>query len=130
MSHYSTRQRDMLQSYLNDHAHEALTAHEIAGGLSDQQISISAVYRNLSSLVKDGVLKKGAKEDSRDAVYQYIASDRCRGQLHMTCKSCGKTMHLPRAETEHLMEYLQAQEAFSLTPGDTVLYGQCRNCKK
>ncbi len=129
MPRYNTRQRDVLLQYLSDHAHEALTAHEIALALEDQGISRSAVYRNLSTLVKEGVLKKGAKEDGREAVYQYIDADHCHGKLHLTCKTCGKTIHLPEPETERLMAFLEKEEAFSLAPSDTVLYGECKNCK-
>lgn len=129
MPRYNTRQRDLLLQYLNDHAHEALTAHEIALALENQSISRSAVYRNLSSLVKDGGLRKGAKEDSRDAVYQYIDTDHCHGKLHLTCKTCGMTIHLPEPETEQLMSFLLKEESFSLAPSDTVLYGECKNCQ-
>ena len=129
MVRYNTKQRDVLIHYLNSHAHEMLTANEIASALESQQISRSAVYRNLSSLVQEGILQKGAKSDSREATYQYIDADACHGKLHMTCKSCGKTIHLPEDETERIMNFLQAQENFFLAPSDTILYGECKECK-
>ncbi len=129
MHSYNTKQRDVLLQYLSVHAHESLTAQEIAQDLEDMQISRSAVYRNLSRLVKDGILKKSASEEGRNAVYRFISAEHCHGKLHMTCRSCGVTMHLTQDETDRLVNFLEAQEGFELTPSETVLYGQCKNCR-
>lgn len=129
MPAYNTKQRDVLLAYLDQHAHEALTAQEIADALEEKRISRSAVYRNLASLTKQGVLRKGAKEDSREALYQYIDGSHCHGKLHLTCRTCGRTIHLAEEETERLIRFLEKEEEFSLAPTETVLYGECKDCR-
>ena len=54
MSKYMTKQRKALLNYLSAHADEKLSAKQIEENLSGEGISISAVYRNLSDLEKEG----------------------------------------------------------------------------
>ena len=57
MPRYSTRQREALLAFLNAHGHELLSASQIADGLRAQQVSISAVYRNLADLEREGKVR-------------------------------------------------------------------------
>ena len=50
MAKYLTRQRKRLLEYLSEHTDEQMTARQIADALTADNISISAVYRNLSAL--------------------------------------------------------------------------------
>ena len=53
MAKYSTRQRDILLSYLEAHADEQMSIQKIASDLEEQKVSSSAVYRNLFDLEKE-----------------------------------------------------------------------------
>ena len=49
MAKYLTRQRKRLLEYLSEHTDEQISARQIAEDLEADQISISAVYRNISA---------------------------------------------------------------------------------
>ena len=57
MKKYDTRQRDYLISFLNEHPDQLLSVRQIAQELCAQQISLSAVYRNLSQLEAEGLIR-------------------------------------------------------------------------
>ena len=68
MQAYMTQPRKRLITYLHSHADETLSAGQIAQDLPE--ISVSAVYRNLSALEQDGTVRKVAKSGSREVFYQ------------------------------------------------------------
>ena len=74
MAKYVTKQRRQLLDYLSRHTDEQMTARQIADALTQENISLSAVYRNLSDLEADGLLKRSVREGTRDVFYQYIAA--------------------------------------------------------
>ena len=67
-----------------------MTARQIADALAADNISISAVYRNLSALEEEGLLKRSVREGTREVFYQYIAAEECKDSLHLSCRVCGK----------------------------------------
>ena len=90
MAKYVTKQRRQLLDYLSRHTDEQMTARQIADALTQENISLSAVYRNLSDLEADGLLKRSVREGTRDVFYQYIAAEECKNSLHLSCRVCGK----------------------------------------
>ena len=62
MAKYSTRQRDILLSYLEAHADEQMSIQKIASDLEEQKVSSSAVYRNLFDLEKENRVKRCIQE--------------------------------------------------------------------
>lgn len=128
MQAYMTQPRKRLITYLHNHADETLSAGQIAEDLPE--ISVSAVYRNLSALEQDGTVRKVAKSGSREVFYQYMKAEECRDQLHLSCKQCGKTFHMDEAETQALLDSIARVDGFTVDRSDTVLYGVCSDCKK
>ncbi len=126
MQAYMTQPRKRLISYLHKHADETLTAGQIAEDLPE--ISVSAVYRNLSALEQDGTIRKLAKAGSREVFYQYMKAEECRDHLHLSCKKCGKTFHMDEAETQALLDSIARVDGFTVDQSETVLYGICENC--
>ena len=82
MAKYSTRQRDILLSYLEAHADEQMSIQKIASDLEEQKVSSSAVYRNLFDLEKENRVKRCIRDNSRKVLYQYIDLPECRSSLH------------------------------------------------
>ena len=80
MAKYVTKQRRQLLDYLSRHTDEQMTARQIADALTQENISLSAVYRNLSNLEADGLLKRSVREGTRDVFYQYIYLAVCAGK--------------------------------------------------
>ena len=130
MSKYLTRQRRRLMEYLSVHADEQMTARQIADSLAADQISISAVYRNLSALEKEGLLKRSVREGTREVFYQYVAAKECKGSLHLLCRVCGKSTHLSNAVAEQLLHSTFESTGFQIDKAETVLSGVCADCKK
>ena len=126
MQAYMTQPRKRLLTYLHSHADETLTAGQLAEELPE--ISVSAIYRNLSALERDGAVQKVVRSGSREVFYRYKEAEACRDHLHMSCKKCGKTFHMNEAETQALVEAVAKLDGFEIDRGDTVLYGVCEAC--
>ena len=129
MPKYMTRQRKALLDYLAAHADEPLSAQEIAGALSGEGVSLSAVYRNLAELEGEERIRRAGRGGSREVYYQFIGADQCKGSLHLQCKRCGRTFHMDAVGAEQLKSVVEKTEGFALDKGDTVLYGVCEVCR-
>lgn len=128
MPKYLTKQRKLLTEYLALHPDESLSAGEIADALSDK-ISKSAVYRNLADMEAEGKIRRVVGDRGREAVYQYADSVSCEGCLHLSCKKCGKTVHMQKQIADALVAGVSESEHFSIDKGETVIYGLCADCK-
>lgn len=116
--------------YLCMHHDELLSAKEIASALADQNISISAVYRNLAQLEAGGQVHRVSKSGSRMVYYQYTAARECRECLHLSCKECGRTYHMSIGAAELVTNSIAESEMFDIDKSDTIIYGICKGCKK
>lgn len=123
MSNYSTEQRKLLMLFLQCRPDECFSAAEIAEALSDASVSLSAVYRNLSYLEREGLVTRRVKEGRRESLYQFVASPACENCLHLSCVKCGSVRHMQATSLEALVS-----GAFTLDCKKTVLYGVCREC--
>ena len=130
MAKYLTRQRKRLRTDLSEHTDEQMTARQIADALTADNISISAVYRNLSALEEEGLLKRSVREGTREVFYQYIAAAKCKDSLHLSCRVCGKSIHLDEADTTQLIQNTLRNTGFQIEKTETILYGICEGCRK
>ena len=128
MSTYMTDQRRELLEFFKSHPDTAFSAKEIAANLPDE-ISLSAVYRNLSRLEKSGQISRSTKEGCREIFYSYVASENCHGCLHLTCEKCGHTVHMSTSISEKMIHALSETDGFSVDNKKTVLYGICSKCR-
>ncbi|MCQ2450760.1 MAG: transcriptional repressor [Clostridia bacterium] len=128
MPKYHTKQREILTDLFKRHPDEQLSAKDIVLLLDGGKISISAVYRNLALLEKDGVLKRFTKNGSRDVYYQYTDNEHCKNRLHLSCKKCGQTFHMNINSAVELIDTVQKTDGFILDKSETVLYGICKKC--
>ena len=123
MSGYATEQRKLLMLFLQCRPDECFSASEIAEALSDASVSLSAVYRNLAYLEREGLVTRRVKEGRRESFYQFVASPSCKNCLHLSCVRCGSVHHMQAASLDAL-----ASSGFTLDCKKTVLYGVCREC--
>lgn len=130
MRPYMTAQRRKLMEFLRENPDRQFTAKDIAENLSEEAISVSAVYRNLNALEESGqvvcVLHKGI----RDKYYHCPVSEECRSSLHMTCTKCGKSLHMNAEDADRLIAVQQDKNGFRISTVQTVIYGVCRDCNK
>ena len=126
---YHTEQRKKLYELLKAHPHQIYTVKEIERELENEKISQSAIYRNLSALVSENIVKKVTMGRGREAVYRYADSEACRQEIHLTCTVCGRVFHMDHAFTRLLEEHLEQAEGFQLDKVKTTLYGICPSCR-
>lgn len=130
MVKYMTKQRKRLLEYLSQQADEQMTARQIADALTADKISISAIYRNLADLEKEGLIKRSVRENSREAYYQYIACEKCKDSLHLSCRVCGAISHLKDEDADLLLQNALNSSGFKIEKSETILYGVCEGCGK
>ena len=116
-------------AFLEKHHDKQLSAKDIAAGLTDKKISVSAVYRNLSSLEKNGYISRAVKSGSNEVFYQYVKAECCKNSIHITCTSCGKTFHMNDTAAKNMIETVKALDGFEISSLKTVLYGICKECR-
>ena len=132
-SKYKTRQRDILLQYLEKERGVHITAGDVCGYFRDQGIPIgqSTVYRQLESLVDEGVINKYIIDANSPACFEYMGEhaaaspDTC---FHCRCEKCGRLIHLRCDEITELQEHLFAEHSFRMDPVRTVFYGLCEQC--
>lgn len=125
---YQTEQRKLMQNLFAEHPHEMFSAKDIQGMLTN--VSVSAIYRNLSELEEKGLIMRCSKSGSSKSFYTYTKSDGCREYIHLKCKQCGKTAHMPIDDTEILMRNALEHKKFKVDKTETILYGICESCQK
>lgn len=129
MPQYATRQRKALLEYLRAHPDEILSARQIAQALEPEDVSLSAVYRNLAALESQGMLRRAPKDGGHEVYYRFTQSDACKQHLHLSCSQCGKTFHMDVPATDSLVEQVANAADFQVDRSNTVLYGVCSACK-
>ena len=127
---YATKQRKRLLEVLEAHPDVALSVPEISSLVSPEAISPSAIYRNLSSLEQEGFVKRVTLPLTQKIGYRYVGADKCKSHLHLECKKCGKTFHLPLEASERLIDGVKGDAGFEIDRTETVLLGACADCKK
>lgn len=124
---YRTGQRKLLYDFFAAHPHQKFSVKEIAQALEHEAISLSAIYRNLGSMVKEGLIRRSI--GGREAVYQYMDGESCRNAIHLTCLHCGQVFHMSSFSASSMQDNLEKTEGFAIDSSKTVLYGTCRSCK-
>ena len=124
---YQTEQRKLLTAFFRAHPSESFTAKEIFAQLSGTDISLSAIYRNLAAMAKNGTVCCSTRTDSHESAYR-LAQQSCCDTIHMSCIDCGEMFHMDRQVAELVQNSLAASNAFCLNKSKTILYGTCRRC--
>lgn len=129
---YHTRQRELLLSFAKENKHNVFTVNEITNKLcGSEDIGKSTVYRLVSKLTDDGILKRYYDESKKSAVYQYVDHEHgCDRHFHLKCTDCGRTVHLEDKSTEAALRSILQDNQFAMDEGKTVLFGKCEGCKK
>ena len=127
---YVTEQRKLLYNFFESHPHDSFCVKDIYAALSESGISMSAIYRNLSSMKKDGLVRGFADDDSRDTYYRFVNNHHCADAIHLTCTDCGKTFHMSSDAAKNMQSQLADLDGFRINKDKTVLYGTCKECVK
>ncbi len=112
MAKYLTRQRKRLLTYLSEHTDEQMTARQIADALTADNISISAVYRNLSALEEEGLLKRSVREGTRRGLLSVYRRREMQGQPASILSGMRKKYPLGEADTTQLIQSTLETQVF------------------
>ncbi|MBO5564810.1 MAG: transcriptional repressor [Lachnospiraceae bacterium] len=132
---YKTKQREILLSYLQAASGGHITASDVCEYFRKQGASIgqATVYRQLESLVDEGLVNKYIIDSNSPACFEYVGKDAHEeGEVcfHCKCEKCGKLIHLHCDELEAIKDHLSGEHHFQLDPLRTVFYGICEECRK
>ena len=130
MPKYATKQRGLLISLLSDNADKPMSVGDIAACLKDEGISVSAIYRNLSDLEKEGKVQRLTVGGSKKVYYRFTGAKKCEKHLHLSCFKCGQTFHMDVPSTDSLINNVLNESDFQIDSANTVLYGVCSKCRK
>ena len=126
---YSTKQRQLLQSFLCRNAKSQFTVEEIAKKLAVKNISKSAIYRNINKMAEEGIVERFVVEGSRTMLYQYIGQQECHGHMHLKCNLCNQIVHTDINITNAITEAANAA-GFTIDRRKTIIFGICSVCKQ
>ena len=132
-SKYKTKQRESIINCLMLHEGQHITASDICAYFKENGMSVgqSTVYRQLESLVDEGVIKKYIIDPNTPACFEYIhpeASFKEEVFFHCKCEKCGKLIHLHCDELKEIESHLYKHHNFKINPLRTVFYGICDEC--
>lgn len=130
MPKYITKQRKILQEYLEKRIDCELSAKKVAQDLSNEGISLSAIYRNIADLEKEKLVVQCCKEGSRELFFRYIDLHDCQESFHLSCKVCSKTEHISIEQSKLIKNEILNQFNFDTDLPSTVFYGICKDCSK
>ena len=130
MAHYQTAQKKLLLDFLREHSRQAFTIEELAAALEVREHAPgkSTLYRLMPLLVQEGRVKRFVRGTSRQFLYQMMGES-CRTHLHLKCSICGQMVHMGHKESLELVRMIDKKYHFSVSEGDTVLFGLCENCR-
>ncbi len=132
---YKTKQRDRMISYLETVPGQHITAFDVCEAFRQDGAPIgqSTVYRQLESLVGEGILNKYIIDEKSPACFEYVRSASHQGPgtcFHCKCEKCGRLIHLHCEELEEIRSHLLGEHGFRLDPRRTVFYGICEACQQ
>jgi len=132
-SKYKTRQKEILLEYLESKQGVHVTAGDVCKYFKSQGASIgkSTVYRQLESLVDEGLINKYVIDGSSPACFEFIRPESHEHNevcFHCKCEKCGKVVHLHCEELEGFQVHLLEEHRFRMDPVRTVFYGLCDQC--
>ncbi len=130
MAKYATEKRRVLLEFLEASTHKSFSAQQAYEALKMQEISKSAIYRNLAQLEKEGLLCRVTDKDHKETLYQYMNPAHCADLLHIVCKTCDQTFHINRHISQMFINMVKDDSHFTISPHTSLLYGICENCSQ
>jgi len=128
MAHYSTKGKRAVAAFLQKNSDQELTVEDIFASMGDEAPGQSSIYRILSSLVDDGIVRRERKERGEGYLYQYAGNLGCDKHFHLKCVGCGKIVHLHCQISDELIRHIFDDHGFAVDSGKSVLYGRCVDC--
>lgn len=130
---YNTAAREAILAFFASNPDRQFTADGVFDEISpllSKAPGKSTVYRLLSNLTSDGVLRKYRDGTDSFTLYQLVRKGGCEHHLHMKCTSCGMIYHLECDRSHEMLSHVLDHHGFKIDSGISMLYGQCESCRK
>lgn len=131
--HRLTAQKQTVLKVLFEHDRAHMAVEEIYGYAKNQssRISIATVYKAVSFLEQEKVLRKIRIDDKRNC-YELIHPDEPQGHPHCICTKCGKTFGI--IDDSVIQMFIACEQAiktryhFQINLQNILYYGLCEDC--
>ena len=126
---YMTGHKKQILDFLIMHKDRHFTIEEIIDALSvdDRRPGKSTVYRQISNLLSDGVVRRFEDPGENRFVYQYAVGVGCDHHFHLKCSRCGRLIHMECDQLRSVREHILHEHNF-LIGGNAIIYGICGAC--
>ena len=125
---YMTAGKKRLIDFMTDNKDRHFSVDEIAEELPG--VGKSSVYRMVSKLHQEGVLRRFETDGMSSFVYQYVEQDEaCEHHFHLKCADCGRIIHMECDELEKVKNHIEAEHGFSIGVKNSMIYGICQDCR-
>ncbi|MBQ8207617.1 MAG: transcriptional repressor [Clostridia bacterium] len=130
---YNTAAREAIIAFFCANPDRQFTADMVFDELSrllNKTPGKSTVYRLLSILSEERVLRKYRDGADSGMLYQLVRGGGCEHHLHMKCTECGRVYHLECERSNDLLGHLLDEHGFRINSSISMLYGECEKCRK
>jgi len=127
---YQTEQRKTLIDFLSVDKSRQFTIEEIIEAMQDLDDAPgkSTVYRLMTKLTEEGIVRRFNEGSGRKFFYQIVDGKNCCRHFHMKCLRCGKLVHLDDDISMMLYEKIAERKKFNIDEQKTMLFGECEIC--
>ena len=133
VSRRNTRSKTLILQCLESLGDKHITAEELFDLLKEKNTPVakSTLYRFLSQLEQDGLLKKYFVGENSCACYQFVGNNsHCNEHFHLLCRQCGEVTHFENPSLEKIIKSLDNDNNFSIDIKDSPFYGTCKTCMR
>ncbi len=120
----------MLLRLFKSGGHRSLSAADIFKECENEDISLSAIYRNLKTMEDEGLICKVAGNRKSEAYYHYVNPHSCVGVVHLKCECCENVFHLNTHVSNFIFNFVQDEMGFTINNKSAFLLGKCGNCSQ
>lgn len=118
-----TKQRAKILEALE--AEDALSAEDILKCVEPEcRVNLSTIYRNLSILLKMGIIRKSNRSEQAD--YFELVRHRCTHPL--LCLGCGERINFSECAFDQIVRDIEQSTHYQIKYHNFELYGMCPKC--
>ena len=127
---YTTKNKALIVSLLNQHKDEHLTIDQISELLKKEGcvVPTASIYRIINKLLRKRKIRKFLVED-KSACFQIIGEED-HNHFHLLCSNCGKLIHLECDEVDEIINHIGKEHGFTIDVSKINLYGLCSECRR
>ncbi|MBE6903750.1 MAG: transcriptional repressor [Ruminococcaceae bacterium] len=128
MKMYNTKQKSLIIDFFKNSPDKCFSAKQIIQS-NELEMGQATVYRMLSKLSEEGVLKKFISEYDGCANYRLNNCNNCDSHFHLKCLKCGEIIHTDCDIMGKVGTHLAKDHNFVMDNSKTIIYGVCKDCK-